>query len=370
MSLTVCKFGGSSVSDAGMFVRVSRIIRSDASRKYIVLSAPGKRYKSDEKITDLLFQAHEALQLGDASILPRIFNRYAAIRDALCPEFDLEAEFARLRRQLHASSLDFAASRGEYLCAKLFAAYAKLPFVDAAELMHFSGDGGIDIEKTRCSIREHLIPLGSAVIPGYYGVDAAGAIRTFSRGGSDVSGALLAAALDADLYENWTDVAGLYTADPAIVPNAVRTPEVSFSQMERIAAAGAKLLHPDALLPLRGSGIDVVLKNTFSSGLEGTRISESFNGCIRCVTGRKELYMLGDPANETGSTPLLHTYPAQGSVPVSVVRAFGLEESALSEIRRLLSPIHIIHMQDHMQIIIPVKEYENTIRRVHDFMMQ
>ena len=368
MSLTVCKFGGSSVSDAGMFVRVNRIVHSEPSRKYIVLSAPGKRCPTDEKITDLLFRAHEALQLGDASILPRIFKRYAAIRDALCPEFDLEGEFAGLRLKLH-SSLDYAASRGEYLCAKLFAAYTKLPFVDAADLMFFAANGSIDFAKTRNAVQKRLLPLGSAIVPGYYGTDAGGAIRTFSRGGSDVSGALLSAAMDADVYENWTDVDGLYTADPAIVPDACRTPEVSFAQMERIAAAGAKLLHPDALLPLRNTGIDVILKNTFSSGLAGTRISESSTAKIRCVTGQRELYMLGDPANE-GSTPLLHACPAQGCVPVSAVRVFGLEENAVSEIRGLLSPIHIIHMQDHIQIIVPVQEYETTIRRVHDYMKQ
>ena len=369
MSLTVCKFGGSSVSDAGMFVRVNRIIRSDASRKYIVLSAPGNRCESDEKITDMLFHAHEALQIGDDSILPCIFKRYASIRDALCPEFDLEAEFAQLRRKLH-TSLDYAASRGEYLCAKLFAAYTRLPFVDAAELLFFAADGSIDLARTKAAVRTRLAPLGSAVVPGYYGTDPSGAIHTFSRGGSDVSGALLAATLEADLYENWTDVDGLYTADPTIVPDALRTPMVSFVQMKKIAAAGAKLLHPDALLPLLGSGTDVILKNTFSSGLPGTRITESFHGNIRCVTGQQKLYMLGDAANDSGCSPLLHTSPGQGCIPVSAVRVFGLEANAVSRIRDLLSPIHIIDMQDHIQIIVPVKEYETTIRRMHAFMMQ
>ena len=369
MSLTVCKFGGSSVSDAGMFVRVNRIIRSDPSRKYIVLSAPGKRCPSDEKITDMLFQAHASLQSGDASILPRIFKRYAAIRDALCPKFDLESEFAQLRLKLH-SSLDYAASRGEYLCAKLFSAYANLPFVDAAELLFFDADDKIDYTRTSVAVRERLLPLKTAVVPGYYGTGADGSIRTFSRGGSDVSGALLAAALEADLYENWTDVDGLYTADPGIVPDAVRTPRVSFAQMESIAAAGAKLLHPDALLPLRNTGIDVILKNTFSIGLTGTRISECYDGNVCCVTGQQNLYMLGDAANENGCTPLLHTYPVPGCVRVSVVRVFGLKENAVSVLLSLLSPIHIIHMQDHIQIIVPVQEYETTIRRVHDYMKQ
>lgn len=364
MSLTVCKFGGSSVSDAGMFVRVNRIIQSDSSRRYIVLSAPGKRYAEDAKITDLLYRAHEASQHGDTSILAQIFARYSSIRDALCPKFDLETEFSLFRSKL-LSSPDYAASRGEYLCAKLFAAYAGIPFVDAAELIFFAEDGSIDAAATRRAVRERLAALDRAVIPGFYGRDASGNIRTFTRGGSDVSGALLAAALQADLYENWTDVDGLYTADPNIVPDPRRNLQVSLAQMEQIAAAGARLLHPDALLPLHGTGIATVLKNTFSPGLPGTLIREDYTGSAICITGQRTLYMMGDPSPDERSIPILHTLPVQGSVPVSAVRAFGLSEGSIDEIRRLLKPIHIIHMQDHIQIIIPEKEYESAIRAIH-----
>lgn len=366
MSLTVCKFGGSSVSDAGMFVRVNRIVQSDASRRYIVLSAPGKRHPDDRKITDMLYQAYEASQHGDTSILAQIFERYASIRDALCPEFNLEAEFAQIKHNLHASS-DYAASRGEYLCAKLFAAYAKIPFVDAEELLFFDDHGNIDFDKTGAAVRNQLLPLECAVIPGFYGRDASGRICTFSRGGSDVSGALLAAALNADLYENWTDVDGLYTADPGIVPNARRNLQVSLTQMEHIAAAGAKLLHPDALAPLKGTGIETVLKNTFSPGLPGTRISEHTSEAVHCVTGQRGLYMLGDSSRDSTSSPLLHSIPMAGSVPVCAVRAFGLQKCALQQLQSILNPIHIIHMQDHIQIIIPEKEYESTIRTVHAY---
>lgn len=367
MSLTVCKFGGSSVSDAGMFVRVNRIIQSDASRRYIVLSAPGKRYPDDRKITDMLYQAYKTSQQGDTSIFAQVFARYASIRDALCPEFDLETEFVQIKRRIYASP-DYAASRGEYLCAKLFAAYSGIPFVDAEELLFFNDHGEIDRDKTNEAVRRRLCPLERAVIPGFYGLNASGNICTFSRGGSDVSGALLAAALGADLYENWTDVDGLYTADPGIVPNARRNMHISLSQMERITAAGAKLLHPDALAPLKGTGIETVLKNTFSPGLPGTKISESYNGTVHCVTGQSGLYMIGDSSKDDSSIPLLQSIPLPGSVPVSTVRAFGLNESATHQLQSILNPIHIIHMQDHIQIIIPEKEYESTIRIVHDFL--
>lgn len=369
MSLTVCKFGGSSVSDAGMFVRVNRIIQSDSSRRYIVLSAPGKRHPCDRKITDMLYQAHEATQCGDTSILAQVFARYASIRDALCPEFNLEAEFAQFKRRLHTSA-DYAASRGEYLCAKLFSAYAKIPFVDAKELLFFDDNGNIDSAATRNAVRDKLLSLDHAVIPGFYGRNASGHICTFSRGGSDVSGALLAACLDADLYENWTDVDGLYTADPGIVAHARRNLQVSLTQMERIASAGAKLLHPDALAPLKGTGIETVLKNTFSPGLPGTKISESYTGEVFCVTGQRGLYMIGDSSRDCTSSPLLHSIAMPGSVPVCAVRGFGLNESAVPQLQRILNPIHIIHMQDHIQIIIPEKEYESTIRTVHEFLEQ
>jgi len=367
MSTTVCKFGGSSLSDAGMFRRVLQIIRSDDARRYIVLSAPGMRFEGDEKITDLLYSAFYAGTSQAPYIISRIYQRYARIRDELCPDFDLESEFSRVRESFFLSA-DFAASRGEYLCAKLFAAYSGIPFVDAAELLFFREDGSINLDATRCAVKERLSSLERAVIPGFYGRSAGGGIRTFSRGGSDVSGALLAGALKANLYENWTDVDGLYTADPNIVPGARRNLQISLTQMERIAEAGARLLHPDALSPLRGTGIDTVLKNTFSPGLPGTCISERCLKNVCCVTGQKGLYMMGDPSPDESSVPLLRTLPMAGCMRVCAVRAFGLEPEAIRKIREILKPIHIIHMRDHIQIIIPEKEYENAIRMVHSLL--
>ncbi len=366
MSLIVCKFGGSSLADAGMFVRVNRILRSDPARRYIVVSAPGTRFPGDEKITDLFYRAHASDRAGDHSILARIFARYAAIRDALAPDFDLEGEFDRIENELYLS-LDYAASRGEYLCAKLFAAYAHMDFVDASELLFFRANGGVDVDATVEAVRRKLLPLGRAVVPGFYGAAHNGGVRTFTRGGSDVSGALLAAALNAELYENWTDVDGLFTADPNLVHQPARNLVVGMDQMEQISKAGAKLLHPLALRPLRGTGIDTLLKNTFSPGSPGTRITERPVPPVRCVTGQPTLYMRGDPA-EPESVRLCEL-PLQGSVTVASVNAFGLTDAQIRRVVREIKPIHIIHMRDYVQIILPEKEYESTIRAVHAILM-
>ena len=367
MSLTVCKFGGSSLADAGMFARVKQILESDAARRYIVVSAPGARFPGDEKITDMLYRAHSAIRSEDQSILADILARYAKIRDTLVPDFDLESEFARLREDLCLSS-DYAASRGEYLCAKLFSAYANLPFVDAAELFFFGADGTIDMETTTQAVRRKLLPLERAVVPGFYGAMKGGGVRTFARGGSDVSGALLAAAVGADLYENWTDVDGLFTADPSLVSNTVRNLAVSTEQMERICAAGAKLLHPDALLPLRGTGIDTLLKNTFSPDAPGTRVREFYPFPVRCVTGKPTLYLCNPP--DAHSAPRMSATPLSNAIRVCSVCAFGLTEAQIRRVAREMKPIHIIHMQDHIQIILPEREYSDTIRAVHAILME
>ena len=367
MSLTVCKFGGSSMADAGMFVRVGRILKSDAARRYIVVSAPGARFPGDEKITDMLYRAHETNRAGDHSILAQIFARYAAIRDALAPDFDLEGEFVRLDDGLRLS-MDYAASRGEYLCAKLFAAYTNLPFVDAADLFLFDANGAIDMEATRRAVQRKLLPLERAVVPGFYGSTKDCGVRTFTRGGSDVSGALLAAALDADLYENWTDVDGLFTADPSLVSRAERNLLVGLEQMEHIAAAGAKLLHPEALRPLHGTGIDTLLKNTFSPDSPGTRVSERCTATVRCVTGQSGIYMRVDSESKSGVS--LRALPLGDSIRVASVCAFGISDAQIRRVMREIKPIHIIHMQDHIQIIIPEKEYTETIRAVHTILME
>ncbi len=369
MASIVCKFGGSSLSDAEMFLRVRNILEACPDRKYIVLSAPGKRMPGDEKITDLLYRFHECGGAGDRSIFTQIFQRYTSIRDRLIPTFDLEAEFARIRRCSRSSHTDFTVSRGEYLCAKLFSAFMGWPFVDAAELFFFTGNGSIDLERTRRSVSERLGGLSRAVIPGFYGSTPDCGIRTFTRGGSDVSGALLAAALHADRYENWTDVDGLYSADPNLVPSAVRHPLVNLNQMERIARAGASVLHPDALLPLKGSGIETVLKNTRRPDLPGTRIREDFSETVCCVTGRRGLYMRWSPDGGC-SEPVLHSTPVEDARCVAAVSAFNCPDALLPHIDKQLHPIHIIHMQDHKQIIVENDAYNDAVRKIHRILVK
>ena len=358
MSTTVCKFGGSSLCDGAMFRRTIDIVRSDSDRKYIVLSAPGKRSRDDEKITDLLYRIHGA---ADAPyIFSRIRERYAQIRDQLCPAFDLDGEIDRMQSL---ASADELASRGEYLCARLFSAATGFPFVDAAELICFHPDGTLDMHGTRSHIRKRLLPLGRAVIPGFYGSLPDGSIRTFSRGGSDVSGAILAAALDADLYENWTDVDGLFTADPNLLPDARRNPVVSLDQMEKIAHAGANLLHPNSLSVLRGSGIDTIIKNTFSPAAPGTRISETCPFRVKCVTGRRNI-----------AAPVLREQVSRCRIPgdtdktYCVISAFGLDSAAMRSLHQRLKHVCIIHMQDHFKIITRNDQYETALHIIHQML--
>ena len=368
MSIKVCKFGGSSVCDGDRFAQVSRILHSDPDRRYIVLSAPGKRFPGDDKVTDLLYRAWDADDDTAQFIFTRIYLRYASIRDQCAPEFDLESEFSRIRRCFR-TSRDYAASRGEYLCARLFAAAFDLPFVDAAELFFFHESGAIDLPATCRSIKERLSSLDRAVIPGFYGSLPGGCIRTFSRGGSDVSGALIASALHADLYENWTDVDGLYTADPNLVPDARRNRCVSLHQMEQLARAGAQVLHPDALRPLEGTGVDALLKNTSAPDALGTRISERCTEPVPCVTGQRKLYCTAAP-DAPDRCPLLHAVPFDGGVEVAAVRIFGARETQQRRIAAELHPLHIIHMQDHMEIIVPNDTYCDAIRKVHGILME
>lgn len=368
MSITVCKFGGSSVCNGDLFAQVHRIIRSAAERRYIVLSAPGRRCSTDDKITDLLYNAYDAGDDDAQFIFTRIYLRYASIRDQIAPDFDLESEFSQIRKRLR-TSRDYAASRGEYLCAKLFSAYSGLHFVDAAQLFFFDENGAIDMEASYRAIAQRLLPMDRAVIPGFYGTMPDGSIHTFSRGGSDVSGALIAAALHADLYENWTDVDGLFTADPTSVPNARRNSRVSLYQMERLAWAGAQVLHPDALKPLKGAHIDTVLKNTCCPDAPGTRISEAFSELVPCVTGRRGLYCTDAP-NPRDSCALMHAEPFPGAVRVAAVCVFGANSAQIQAMCGLLKPIHIIHMQDHVQIIVPDAQYTDAIRGVHQILVE
>ncbi len=276
--MIVTKFGGSSLADAAQFRKVKAILEMDSERKFVVPSAPGKRGPGDDKITDLLYAAHRAAkeQKPFKHLLERIQARYEEIAGELGVDMDFKAEFAQIAQKLEKGATpDFAASRGEYLNGKLLAKYIGFPFVDAAEVVRFSPDGRLLEEETNALMGERLRSLYRAVVPGFYGADETGAVHTFSRGGSDVSGALAARAVNADVYENWTDVTGFRMADPRIVPDAQFISTMTYRELRELSYMGATVLHEEAVFPVRKAGIPTNIRNTNDPKHPGTMIRAS-----------------------------------------------------------------------------------------------
>ena len=299
--LKVTKFGGSSMADAGQYRKVKDIVFADPERKVVIVSAAGKRDSSDHKLTDLLYLCHAHTKYGVACdpIFDMITSRYIEIRDELKLNVDLETEFAQLKKRLDAKQVseDELASRGEYYSAKLMAAYLDFEFVDAADWIRFNMDGTVDKEFSYPALKK----LGKGkgiVIPGFYGAMPDGKIRTFSRGGSDITGALAAAALDATVYENWTDVSGILMADPRIVENPQAIPEVTYDELRELSYAGAQVLHEGTILPVREKGIPVNIRNTNRPEDRGTFIQEDFetetdpSRVITGITGKKDFSII------------------------------------------------------------------------------
>ena len=299
--LKVTKFGGSSMADAGQYRKVRDIIFADPERRVVIVSAAGKRYSNDHKLTDLLYLCYAHTKYGVACdpIYDMITSRYIEIRDELGLDVDLESDFAELKKRLDAKlvSEDELASRGEYYSAKLMAAFLDFEFVDAADWIRFNMDGSVDKEFSYPALQK----LGKGkgmVIPGFYGAMPDGRIRTFSRGGSDITGALAAAALDADVYENWTDVSGILMADPRIVENPQAIPEVTYDELRELSYAGAQVLHEGTIMPVREKGIPVNIRNTNAPNDRGTFIQEDFdteidpNRVITGITGKKDFSII------------------------------------------------------------------------------
>ena len=276
--LKVLKFGGSSMADATQFAKVKSIVESDESRRVVVVSAAGKRFKDDHKLTDLLYLCHAHLKYGVScdSVYQMIVDRYTAIRDELHLNVDLESEFAALRRKMDKGiSQDELVSRGEYFAAKLMAAYLGFAFLDSELWLKFKLDGSVDQEATYEALR-HAAEGRKVVIPGFYGTMPDGSIKTFSRGGSDITGALAAAALDADVYENWTDVSGFLMADPKIVPDPEPIERITYSELRELSYIGAQVLHEGTIFPVREKNIPLNIRNTNQPDHPGTMIRESF----------------------------------------------------------------------------------------------
>ena len=295
--MKVVKFGGSSMADAGQYRKIRDILLADPERRIVIVSSAGKRFKADHKITDLLYLCHAHTQYGvDCSnVFDMIASRYLEIRDDLGIRLDLESEFADLKRRLDARqvSQDELASRGEYFSAKLMAAYLGFEFVDAADWIRFRFDGSVDQEATYANL-QNLVRGYGVVIPGFYGLMPDGKIRTFSRGGSDITGALAAAALDADVYENWTDVSGILMADPRIVDDPQTIPEVTYDELRELSYSGAQVLHEGTIFPVREKNIPLNIRNTNAPDDPGTMIREQFSGdsdpdrFITGITGKKD----------------------------------------------------------------------------------
>ena len=300
--LKVAKFGGSSMADAGQYRKVKDIIFADKERRVVIVSAAGKRNSTDHKLTDLLYLCHAHVQYGVACdpVFEMITSRYLEIRDELGISLDLETEFAALKGRLDAKAVsqDELVSRGEYFSAKIMAAYLGFQFVDAADWVKFNLDGTVDQQQSYAALRECAAIGKGVVTPGFYGVMPNGSIKTFSRGGSDITGALAAAALDADVYENWTDVSGILMADPRIVADPQPIPEVTYDELRELSYSGAQVLHEGTIFPVREKNIPLNIRNTNVPNDPGTMIKEQFdtesdpNRFITGITGKKDFTII------------------------------------------------------------------------------
>lgn len=274
----VVKFGGSSLASAEQFKKVGNIIRADESRVYVVPSAPGKRNSADTKVTDMLLHAYETASKGEdiTGEMADIKARYDEIITGLGLDFSLDREFEEITEKLTAEPLmDYAASRGEFLNGKIMAAYLGITFIDAAEVIFFNAEGNLNDYKTYKTLGQRLKENERAVIPGFYGMGKDGNVKTFSRGGSDVTGSIVAKACRADVYENWTDVSGFLVADPRIVPNPKAIKYITYRELRELSYMGASVLHEDAIFPVRHCGIPINIRNTNAPEDNGTWIVES-----------------------------------------------------------------------------------------------
>ena len=290
LNIKVVKFGGSSLADAKQFKKVADIIKADSARRYVVPSAPGKRFSEDTKVTDMLYACYDKAKAGDniKVAFADIRERYNGIIAELGLSIDLTEEFDYIESALkHQPGRDYAASRGEYLNGIILANYLGYAFIDAAKVIFFKDDGSFDSEKTNEILAEALSQHERAVIPGFYGSMPNGTIKTFSRGGSDITGSIVARAARADIYENWTDVSGFLMADPRIVSNPKPIDVITYKELRELSYMGAGVLHEDAIFPVRFAGIPINIKNTNRPEDKGTMIvaSSDFYNYETIITG-------------------------------------------------------------------------------------
>ena len=293
MNTITAKFGGTSLADASQIKKAAAIIKANPSRRFVVASAPGKRFTDDIKITDLLYKAH-AQYINNEDFdgtLTQISERFAAIIQDLAINFDISSEINAIKANI--SSRDYLASRGEYINSKIIAKFLGWEFVDASEVIFFNESGFLDESKTFYIMGEKLKSLKCAVIPGFYGSLPDGSIKTFSRGGSDITGSIAARAVKADLYENWTDVSGMLSADPRIVNNPRVIDYITYTELRELSYMGASVLHEDAVFPVRQAGIPINIRNTNKPDDKGTLIAASLpegitRKLVTGIAGRKD----------------------------------------------------------------------------------
>ena len=312
MGVKVAKFGGSSVADAIQIRKLRDIVNADDSIHYVVVSAPGKRYADDSKITDLLYlcKTHIEHKIPYEQIFQVICDRYVSTEENLCVDVDIKSELEKIRAELEkGATADYIASRGEYLNAKIIAAFLGFDFVDAQEIIKFNEKGKLMDDLTNDLIGKTLKNHEFAVIPGFYGEKLEdGAIKTFSRGGSDITGALIARGVNADVYENWTDVSGFLMADPRIVSNPKPIEKISYMELRELSYMGASVLHEEAIFPAKAEGIPINIRNTNRPEDKGTMITADLevheNQIVSGIAGRKNFTVIAiyknHLANEKG----------------------------------------------------------------------
>ncbi len=368
MNVKVVKFGGSSLADAKQITKAADIIKSDDKRRFVVPSAPGKRFSDDIKVTDMLYSCNK-LAMENKNIdsaFSMIADRYNGIISDLGLELSLDEEFEKIKKNISdKTGSEYAASRGEYLNGIIIANLLGYEFIDAAEVIVFNQDGSFNNEKTQPKLRERLKGIEKAVIPGFYGADETGAVRTFSRGGSDVTGSIIASAVKAEVYENWTDVSGFLVSDPRIVNNPKAISVITYKELRELAYMGASVLHEDAIFPVRTAGIPINIKNTNIPDDAGTMIvsevpEDEYNKyTITGIAGKKgfaainiEKAMMNSELGfcrkvmsvlEDNSISIEHM--PSGIDTLSLIFPYsdieGKENEVISQIRKIVSPDHI-----------------------------
>ena len=352
MPILACKFGGSSTADAERFRQIKAILDSDPSRRCAVLSAPGTDEAHPDKVTALLSSCWRTRR--DRRARKKAVDAVARRFDEIASELDIEGFYDVAKDEIDAALRDSEAqalSRGEYLCALLFSRYSGIPMADAADVIAFDEGGGVNMERTLGALIALSRTRDRVVLPGFYGAEPSGRVRVFPRNGSDITGALAAVGLGATVYENWTDVPGLMTADPAIVPGARRIDRVGYAQMRALSRAGAQVLHPACLDPVERAGIPTRLRCTMEPDGPGTLIDGRVAEIAPCLAGKREAAL---PVRARGEDAV-----------ASCVSVFGFPFRRVLAEAELLGPIVVEPASDCARVYVEPQAYEMALRALH-----